>query len=72
MKKKKIFVIIFLFTVASLAAFNLNIHSDIKELPDTCLDNIEALAQEIEELECLQIKGMCKTHLFSSDQLSLK
>ena len=49
MRRKKIYCVALIFAVVSLAAFNMNIHSNKIKISNALNDNVEALAQESED-----------------------
>jgi hypothetical protein len=59
MNKKKLFSSIVIISIATLAAFNMNINSDENGISDVSLDNVEALAQETAPLTCIKVRGYC-------------
>ena len=72
MNKRKISVIITFLALAFLAAFNMNIQSKKNGLSDVLLNNIEVLAQESNELECVLVKGFCVIDQVRIDHLALE
>jgi hypothetical protein len=53
MNKKKFFGFMAIFVIAAMAIFNMNINSQISNLSDMELENVEALASEyVSRLDC--------------------
>jgi hypothetical protein len=48
-----------IFLIAIVFVLNINIHTNENERSDVSLDNIEALAQEVEFPGCVSAKGYC-------------
>ncbi len=53
MNKKKIFGSIAVLAIAAMAAFNVNVNTQENGLSDISLDNVEALADEINPINCI-------------------
>ncbi|MDR0423816.1 MAG: NVEALA domain-containing protein [Rickettsiales bacterium] len=51
--KKKLFCSIAVLAIAAMAAFNININTQENGLSDVSLDNVEALASEIDPINCI-------------------
>ena len=55
--KKKFFGSIVVLAIAAIAAFNVNVNTQWKGLSDISLQNIEALASEVDAEFCTQSSG---------------
>ncbi|MDR1340072.1 MAG: hypothetical protein LBK58_08490 [Prevotellaceae bacterium] len=59
MKRKKLFIFSAILAIATLAAINASVYTNRNELSDISLDNIEALAEEIDLSDCSPVRGIC-------------
>ena len=73
MKRKKIFFIITLLAITSLAAFHLKINTSGRGLMDISLSNVDVLAQESgTPPSCVQVRGLCVDKNIQYDYLSFE
>jgi len=72
MKRKIITITIVVSAVVSFAVFNVSNNPDNIKFTDISLDNVEALAQESGEPECVHIKGICCKMIFTPESLSFQ
>jgi hypothetical protein len=63
MNKKKIFGLFSILGVIAMMAYNVNVNSQNNALSDVALDNVEALAHELDEIviTCGPHNGRCWT-----------
>jgi hypothetical protein len=72
MNKKSVLLIVVFCVASFITVLNVNIQSDIIQFSDVSLDNVEALAQESDEPDCVQIKGVCFGKVGEFDRLAFK
>ena len=72
MRNKKIFILIAVFSIATISAFNLSINTSESGLSNVSLDNVEALAQETSMPGCASAKGFCSKNGITVDHISLQ
>ena len=72
MKRKSIIITIVMSAVVSFAVFNVSNHPDNIKFTDISLDNVEALAQESGEPDCVPLRGVCYNNIFSVEYLKFQ
>jgi len=72
MKRKNFFILIVISAVVSFAVLNVSNHTDSIKFTDIFLDNVEALAQESNDPNCIPVKGVCSNTIFTPGYLSLQ